>query len=146
MSEKTLKERVADTLEEYSAFLEIDGQTGRAHAYDKAARAVRMASRLPANPARLDGIGDSTRNAVIEVENTGTLPELEELREEYYWYDEFKNISHIGPSRARTLYENYSIDSKEKLQMMADADDLTLLQGVGPKTATKIKQSLNRNS
>jgi predicted flap endonuclease-1-like 5' DNA nuclease len=41
------------------------------------------------------------------------------------------------------LYENYSIDSKEKLQMMANAGDLTLLQGVGPKTAQKIEQSLN---
>jgi len=39
-----MKQEVADTLEEYSAFLEIDGQTGRAHAYDKAARAVRMAT------------------------------------------------------------------------------------------------------
>lgn len=140
---KTMKESVADTLEEYSVFLEIDGQTGRAHAYDKAARAVRMASHLPPNPARLNGIGDSTRNAVIEVENTGTLDELEELREEYHWYDEFKDVSHIGPSRAQTLYENYAIDSKEKLQMMANAGDLTLLQGVGPKTAQKIEQSLN---
>lgn len=137
-----MKQEVADTLEEYSAFLEIDGQTGRAHAYDKAARAVRMASHLPADPSRLNGIGDSTRNAVIEVENTGTLDELESLREEYYWYDAFKDVKYIGPSRAQTLYESYSIDSKEKLRMMARAGDLTLLRGVGPTTAQKIEQSL----
>jgi len=135
-------EEIADTLEEYSEFLEIDGQEGRAHAYDKAARAVRKSGWIPPDPSRLNGIGDSTRNAVIEVENTGTIDELEALREEYYWYDAFKDVAHIGPSRAQTLYESYSIDSKEKLRMMARAGDLTLLRGVGPTTAQKIEQSL----
>lgn len=137
-----MKEDVADTLEEYSEFLKIDGQEGRAHAYDKAARAISKSGWIPPDPSRLNGIGDSTRNAVIEIENHGTLDELEELREEYYWYDELRDIRYIGSSRAQTLYESYSIDSKEKLRMMARAGDLTLLQGVGPKTAQKIEQSL----
>jgi len=136
------KEDVADVLQTYSEFLEIDGQEGRAYAYDNAARAVRTASHLPANPARLNGIGDSTRNAVIEAENTGTIDELESLKETYQWYDEFIDVPHIGPSRAQRLYENYSIDSKAKLRMMARAGDLTLLRGVGPTTAQKIEQSL----
>lgn len=136
------KDEIADELDEYADFLRLDGQTGRAKGYDKAARAVRMASYIPPNPARLDGIGGSTRNAVIDLENGMGIDELEELRERYPWYDAFREVKHIGPSRAKQLHEKFNISTIDKLDMVARNGDLELVSGIGPATADKIKASI----
>jgi DNA polymerase (family 10) len=138
------KDEIADELDKYADFLEIDGQTGRAHAYDKAARAVRRANWLPANPARLDGIGQSTREAVIDIENGVGIDELDDLEAAYDWYAAMRDVKHIGPARARELHEKLGIDSLAKLEMVARNGDLTLISGVGPKTASKIRDSIEK--
>ena len=136
------KDEIADELDEYADFLRLAGQTGRAKGYEQAARAVRMASYIPPNPARLDGIGGSTRNAVIDLENGMGIDELEELRERYPWYDAFREVKHIGPSRAEQLHEKFNISTIDKLDMVARNGDLELVSGIGPATADKIKASI----
>jgi len=138
------KDEIADKLDKYAEFLRLDEQSGRAHAYEKAGRSVRMASFIPPNPSRLDNIGDSTREAVIELENGIGIDELNELEEKYSWYDELRQVSHIGPSRAKTLHEEYGMDSLEDLELMARAGDLQVIQGVGPKTAAEMKESIEK--
>lgn len=140
--DKMSKEEIADELDEYASFLKLDGQTGRAHAYEKAARTIRMASYIPPNPARLDGIGSSTREAVIDLENGMGIDELEKLRERYSWYDAFREVKHIGPSRAQQLHEKFNISTLDKLEMVARNGDLELVSGIGPATADKIKKSI----
>lgn len=138
------KDAVADTLEEYAEFLRLDGQNGRANGYEKAARAVRTASYIPPNPARLDGIGASTREAVIDLENGVGIDELEELREEYQYYDEFRDVAYIGPARAKQIHETFGIETLDKLELVAREGDLQLIDGIGPATAEKIKESIDR--
>jgi DNA polymerase (family 10) len=136
------KDEIADELDEYAEFLKLDGQTGRAHAYEKAARSVRTASYLPPNPARLDGIGSSTREIVIDLENDQGIEELDELRERYPWYDAFREVKHIGPARAKTIHETFNVSSLDRLELVAREGDLQLINGIGPKTEEKIKRSI----
>lgn len=136
------QEEIADELDAFADFLRVDGQTGRANGYDRAARSVRMASYLPANPARLDGIGGSTRDKVITLENGGSLTELEELRSEYPWYEAFRNVKHIGPSRARTIHETFKISTLDKLEMVVRNGDIQMVNGIGPATADEILESI----
>ena len=136
------KDDIAEELEAYADFLRLDGQEGRANGYEKAAQAVRKASYIPPNPARLNGIGNSTREAVIELENGVGIEELEDLREKYPWYDEFRKVKHIGPSRAQELHEKLNISTLDKLEMVANNGDLQMISGIGPKTAKKIKKSI----
>lgn len=126
-------------LEEYATYLELDGQDGRAHAYDKAARSIRTASYLPPNPADLNGVGDSIRTTIAKYQRSGTIPELEGLKEDYPWFDELKDVKHIGPARARALHEELHVDDIDDLLLVGD--DVTMLSGVGPKTAEKIMDS-----
>jgi DNA polymerase (family 10) len=137
------QEEIAEELDEYADFLRLDGQEGRAKGYEKAARAVRMASYLPPNPARLDGIGGSTREAVIDLENGMGIGELEELREEYEWYDAFRDVKHIGPARAKQIHEKFGVSTLDKLELVAREGDLQLVSGIGPATAEKIKKSID---
>lgn len=140
------KNDIADALEEYSELLHLDNQSGRAHAYEKAARALRKASHAPPNPARLTGIGAATREAVVDLENGAGLDELDKLRDKYDWYVELRDVQHIGPKRAKLLHEEYGMDSLEDLKLMARADDLTAITGVGPKTSEEMKESIDELS
>jgi len=135
-------EEIVEKLELYSEFLELDGQDGKSHAYDKAARAIRKRGWIPPNPARLDGIGGSTRNTVVTLENGGRLGELDELRERYPWYESFHEVKHIGPARAKQIHEIFNIDTLEKLEMVVRNGDIEIVQGIGPATAEKIRESI----
>jgi DNA polymerase (family 10) len=135
-------EEISNKLEEYADFLRLDGQNGRAHAYEKAARAIRKRGWIPPNPARLNGIGGSTREAVIDLENGMGIDELEALKEKYPWYDEFRKVKHVGPARAKEIHEKFGVSSLDKLKLVAREGDLQLISGVGPATAEKIKKSI----
>ena len=143
-SPKMSKENVVTALEEYADFLRIDGQNGRAHAYDKAARAIQQSNRIPPNPARLNNVGPSTREAIIDIQNGTGVKELETLKEKYTWYDELKDVNYIGPQRATKIHNTLNIETLEKLALVAKAGDLQLINGIGPKTAQKISTSIQK--
>jgi DNA polymerase IV (family X) len=131
-------------LETYAEFLRLDNQNGRAHAYDKAAQALQKSHRVPPDPSRLDGIGPSTREEVISFENEVPVERYEQLKEKYPWYEAFRNVKHIGPSRAKKIHETFGIETFSKLRMVANAGDLTLVSGIGPATEKKIQQSIRK--
>jgi DNA polymerase (family 10) len=132
-------------LEEYSDYLELDGQDGRAHAYDKAARSIRQRDWVDPNPADIDGVGDSIRTTIAKWQRSGTIQELEDLRDEYPWYNELKDVKYIGPERAKQLHNRLRVDDKEDLRLVARNGDLTFIDGVGPVTADKIRESLDES-
>lgn len=136
------KETVVETLELYAEFLEIDGQDNRAHAYGKAARAVQQSRRIPPNPARLDNVGASTRDTIINVENGEGIEELSRLREQYPWYDEFHEIQYVGPERAQKIVDALGIETLDRLKLAAKEGDLQLVSGIGPKTESVIRSSI----
>lgn len=138
------QEEIANELDAYSDFLRLDEQSGRAKGYEKAARSVRMASYLPPDPSRLNGIGGSTREKVITLENGGTIKELEELRSDYPWFDAFREVKHIGPARAKKIHELFNVDTLSKLEMVAQNGDLQMVRGIGPSTEEEILQSIEK--
>jgi DNA polymerase/3'-5' exonuclease PolX len=140
------QETLADLLEEYAVYLELDGQDGRAHAYDKAARSIRRASYIGPDPSNIDGVGDSIRTTIAKWQRSGTIEELDELKEQYSWFEELKDVSHIGPARAEQLHYKLRVDDLDDLLLVARNGDLTLIDGVGPKTAEKIHESAKKQS
>jgi DNA polymerase/3'-5' exonuclease PolX len=84
------QEQLSDLLAEYATYLSLDGQDGRAHAYDRAARAIQTVSYLPPNPADLDGVGDSIRTTIAKWQRSGTIEELDDLKEQYPWFEELR--------------------------------------------------------
>lgn len=140
------QEELADVLEEYATYLKLDGQDGRATGYDRAARNIRRASFLPPDPSDIDGIGDSIRTKIAKYQRSGSIEELDDLYRQYPWFEELKDVSHVGPARARKLHEELHVDDLDDLLLVARNGDLTLIDGVGPKTAEKIEQSAERQS
>jgi len=138
------QQALANELEEFSAFLKLDGQPNRAIGYEKAARNIRTARYMPPDPSDIDGVGESIRTTIARWQRSGDIQELEELREEYPWFDTLNCVKYVGPERARKIHEKLSVDTIDDLLLVGQ--DLTLVNGIGPKTARKILDSAREQS
>lgn len=130
---------IADVLAEFATYLELDGQDGRAHAYDRAARALRKRRYCPPDPSDIDNIGPSIRTTIAKYQRAGEIKELSALKDEYSWFDELKQVDGVGPSRAEQLHEKFNIETIDDLILVGQ--DLTLLPRVGKKRAQNILDS-----
>lgn len=130
---------IADVLAEFATYLELDGQDGRAHAYDRAARALRKRRFIPPDPSDIDNIGQSIRTKIAQYQRAGEIDELSALKDEYSWFAELKQVDGVGPSRAKQLHEKFNIETVDDLILVGD--DLTLLPRVGDKRARNILDS-----
>lgn len=125
-------QELADKLEEFATYLELDGRDGRAHAYDKAARAIRQKGYVPPNPTRINGVGETIRQTIAGYQYSGSIDELEELKDKYSWYVELKEVKGIGPARAKELNNKFRVEDLDDLILVGK--DVEMLSGVGEKT------------
>lgn len=132
-------EDLADVLEEYATYLELDGQEGRSHAYDKAGRSLRRKRYVPPDPSDIDGVGDAIRTKIAKYQRSGEINELSALKEEYSWFAELKQVNGIGPSRAEQIHKKFNVETLDDLILVGN--DLTLLPRVGEKRASNIIES-----
>lgn len=130
---------LADVLEEFATYLELDGQRGRAHAYDKASRSIRARHYLPPDPSNIDNIGENIRTKIAQYQRAGEIEELSALKDEYSWFAELKQVDGVGPSRAEQLHEKFNIETVDDLIFVGE--DITLLPRVGEKRARNILNS-----
>jgi DNA polymerase/3'-5' exonuclease PolX len=130
---------LADVMEEFATYLELDGQEGRAHAYDRAARALRKRRFVPPDPSDIDNVGPSIRTKIAQYQRAGEIEELSALKDEYSWFAELKQVDGVGPSRAEQLHQKFNIETVDDLIFVGE--DITLLPRVGQKRARNILNS-----
>jgi DNA polymerase/3'-5' exonuclease PolX len=130
------KDEVVETFEEYAVYLRLDDQEHRAFAYDKAGRAIRKERRIPSNPAEIKNVGGSIREAVVELQYGSTIDELAKLKDKYSWFGELSQIEGLGPSRARAIHNTLDVDTLQ--DVLDKSEELTDVDGIGPKTASDI--------
>lgn len=135
---------VVAALEEYAELLRLDGEEGRSYAYDRAANAIRKRGYVPPDPSRLNGVGPSTRDVVVDLACGRVPDELQELREEYQWYRAFGQLDGVGPERAKKIHETFGIETIERLLLVGD--DLSIVTGIGPATTEKILESAREHN
>jgi DNA polymerase (family 10) len=51
-------------------------------------------------------------------------------------------IPGIGPKTAATLHQKFKVSSRDELKKFVDGGGLEMVDGIGPKTAERIKESL----
>jgi DNA polymerase/3'-5' exonuclease PolX len=132
-------DKYANLLNEFATYLEIDGQQGRAKAYQKASRSLRKRHYIPPDPTEINNIGPSIRTKIAQYQRSGEIQELSELKKEYSWFAELKKVDGVGPSRAEQLHEKFNIETLDDLILVGE--DITLLPRVGKKRARNILDS-----
>ena len=119
-------------------------------AYEKAARAVGgypvdLEGKDLAEIVKIPSVGKSIGEKIQEILATGTLSELETLREQIPpGVRELTRIPGLGPKKAMVLYQELGIGSVEELQAAIDDDRVAALPRFGAKTQENIARGLKQ--
>jgi DNA polymerase (family X) len=142
---------IARILNQYADLLDIEDENPfRVRSYRKAAQTVDGLSRPVAqlmaegeDLTKLPGIGSSMAEHIQEIVNTGTLATLADKRQELpETLVELLHLEHLGPRRARRLYEDLAITSIVELAAALDAGMVDALPGFGKKTAENLRHAI----
>jgi len=91
----------------------------------------------------IPGVGKAIAGKVIEMLERGTFDAYERLTAETpETVLDLLEIPGIGPKTAATLHQKFKVSSREELRKFVDGGGLAMVDGIGPKTAERIKESL----
>jgi DNA polymerase (family 10) len=144
------KHQVAAVLDEIGTLLELQGDSPfRCNAYHNGARAIEQLEEDLATVVRegrlasVPGIGTTLRDKITTLVTTGKLPYHEELRKKTpAGLFDILRIQGLGPKRVKTLYDQLSIDTLDKLAEACETDRVAKLKGFGDKTQQKILEGI----
>src|SRR5690349_7537133 len=91
----------------------------------------------------IPGVGKAIASKVIEILDRGTFNAWEKLTAETpESVLDFMEIPGIGPKTAAMLHQRFKVSSIQQLKAFVDGGGLDTVDGIGPKTAEKIKEAL----
>jgi len=93
----------------------------------------------------IPGIGKAIAGKIIELLDRGTFDAWERLvAETPETVLDLMELPGIGPKTAATLHQKFKVSSLEDLKTFVAGGGLELVDGIGAKTAEKIKESLSQ--
>jgi DNA polymerase (family 10) len=133
--------QIADALDELGDLYELDGAIiHRVVAYRNAAKAIRESTVSVAALARqgrakeLPGVGQTIQEKVLALADTGEIPAAVKLKGKFpAGLVEVTRLPGLGPKRARRLFDELGIDSRDALQAAAEQHRIRDLKGFGAK-------------
>lgn len=143
--------QLAARLEEFADLLEAKGIEYKPSAYRRAAENVRdypgsvaeLAQTDSAALEEIDRVGDAIASKLREYIDTGTIEELEALRQELpVNMDALTAVEGIGPKTVGRLYEELQVQTLTDLERVARAGEIRELHGFGAKTEQNIIDNL----
>jgi DNA polymerase (family X) len=147
-------EAIARRFHRLAALMEIRGDDPfRWRSYRNAAEAIEVwptplkeiaAKEGMAGLQEIPGVGKAIAGKVIDLLNKGTFDAWERLiAETPESVLDLTEISGIGPKTAALLHTRFKVSTIADLKAFADGGGLDMVDGIGPKTAEKIKEALD---
>jgi DNA polymerase (family 10) len=91
----------------------------------------------------IPGVGKAIAGKILELLDRGTFDAWERIiKETPEGVLDLLDIPGIGPKTAAVLHQKYKVSSLESLREFVKNGGLELVDGIGPKTAERIKESL----
>lgn len=144
-------DEIARRFEEFADRLEADGVAYKPSAYRRAAENIRECAD-PIEDLAADGqdavesinrVGDAIASKVIEYIETGSIDELDELRDRLpVEIDALTRVDGVGPKTVGTLYDELGITTLDELAAAAEAEEIRDVSGFGAKTETNIRENV----
>ena len=143
---------VATLLEEMADRLEARDVDYKPNAYRRAADNIRghtvAVERLHEEGgedaiAEIDDVGDAIAAKTAEYLETGTIGELEDLREELpVEMDALTAVEGVGPKTVASLYDALGVETLDDLEAAAEAGEIRDIKGFGKKTEANISENI----
>ncbi len=93
----------------------------------------------------LPGVGKAISGKIVELLERGTFDAWERLKEETpETVLDLLEVEGVGVKTASALYRQFKVSSLEDLRAFVEGGGLDLLDGVGEKTAERIRASVSR--
>lgn len=147
-------EEIARRFHRLSALMEIRGDDPfRLRSYRNAAEAIEVwqtplkdiaGKEGVAGLQTIPGVGKAIAGKVMDLLERGTFDAWERLiAETPETVLDLTEIPGIGPKTAALLHERFKVSSLPELKTFVARGGLELVDGIGPKTAEKIKEALD---
>ena len=147
-------EEIARRFHRLSALMEIRGDDPfRLRSYRNAAEAIEVwptplkeiaAKEGVAGLQTIPGVGKAIAGKVMDLLERGTFDAWERLiKETPETVLDLTEIPGIGPKTAALLHQRFKVSSLPELKTFVAGGGLDLVDGIGPKTAEKIKEALD---
>ena len=143
---------VATLLEEMADHLEARDVEFKPNVYRRAAESIRghtvAIERLNETGgedaiAEIDDVGEAIAAKTAEYLETGTIEELEELREEMpVEMDALTAVEGVGPKTVGALHEALGIETLDDLEAAAETGEIRTVSGFGEKTEANILERI----
>lgn len=145
---------VARIFEEITELLELQGANPfRIRAYRNAALTIgdlttslsSIVEEAPEKLQELPGIGKDLAEKIVTILETGTHPQLEDLRSQFPpGVVEMLRVPGLGPKKVAVLFKELVITSIDELKAACEAHRIRDLKGFGAKTEQGILEALER--
>jgi DNA polymerase (family 10) len=144
-------DRVADLFEEFADRLEATDVEYKPRAYRRAAENLRahaapLATLVREDPdaiEEVEGVGEAIAAKVVEYVETGSIDELERLREELpVEIGALTRVQGVGPKTVGTLYEALDVRTLDDLERAARDGEIREVRGFGEKTEQNILENV----
>ena len=142
---------VARLLVEFADRLEATGVEYKPNAYRRAAENIadhpepidQLAETGADAVAEIDRVGDAIAAKVVEYVETGSIEELEALRDSLpVEMAALTSVEGVGPKTVGTLYEALGITTLDELAAAAEAGEIQEVTGFGAKTEQNIRENI----
>ena len=91
----------------------------------------------------IPGVGKAIAGKVIELLDHGSFDAWDRLvKETPESILELTEVPGIGPKTAALLHQKFKVSSRDQLRQFVEGGGLELVDGIGPKTAERIKEDL----
>ena len=89
------------------------------------------------------GVGKAIAGKILELLDRGTFDAWERIiKETPEGVLDLLDVPGIGPKTAAMLHQKYQVSSRDELKKFVASGGLEAVEGIGPKTAERIKESL----
>jgi len=148
-------EQIARRFNSMAALMEIRGEDPfRLRSYRMAAEAIETwptpveeiaVQKGIAGLQEIPGVGKALAGKIVDLVNRGTFDAWERLiAETPETVLDLLELPGVGPKTAAMLHQKFKIASLADLRKFIDGGGLETVDGIGPKTAERIKKGLNR--
>lgn len=148
-------EQIARRFNRMASLMEVRGEDSfRIRSYRMAAEAIETwptpmkeiaAESGVAGLQEIPGVGKAIAGKTVELLEKGTFDAWDRLTAETpETVLDLLELPGVGPKTAATFHQKFKIASLEDLRKFIDGGGLEMVDGIGPKTAERIKRNLER--
>lgn len=148
---------IASRFNRMGSLMEVRGEDSfRVRSYRMAAEAIEtwpteakeiVSSEGVGGLLEIPGVGKALAGKIVELVQTGTFAAWEKLTAETpATVLDLLELPGVGPKTAATFHQKFKIASLDDLRKFAESGGLEMVDGIGPKSAERIRESLARRS